>query len=67
MKKLVSLLFHRAVLMGVFLLIQIAVLVLMLLRFNEIFLPFYGVCVALSIVAVFWIVNRSSEPGYKIA
>ena len=67
MKKLVSLLFHRAVLMGVFLLIQIAVLVLMLLRFNEFFLPFYGVCVALSIVAVFWIVNRSSEPAYKIA
>ena len=32
MKKLVSLLFHRAVLMGVFLIIQIAVLVLMLLR-----------------------------------
>ena len=35
MKKLVSLLFHRAVLMGVFLLIQIAVLVLMLLRFLD--------------------------------
>ena len=67
MKKLVSLLFHRAVLMGVFLLIQIAVLVLMLLRFNDFFLPFYGICVALSIVAVFWIVNRSSEPAYKIA
>lgn len=67
MKKLVSLLFHRAVLMGVFLIIQIAVLVLMLLRFNEFFLPFYGICVALSIVAVFWIVNRSSEPAYKIA
>lgn len=67
MKKLVSLLFHRAVLMGVFLIIQIAVLVLMLLRFNEFFLPFYGICVALSIAAVFWIVNRSSEPAYKIA
>ena len=67
MKKLVSLLFHRAVVMGIFLLIQIAVLVVMLLRFNEFFLPFYGVCVALSIAAVFWIVNRSSEPAYKIA
>ena len=67
MKKLVSLLFHRAVVMGIFLLIQIAVLVVMLLRFNEFFLPFYGVCVALSVVAVFWIVNRSSEPAYKIA
>ena len=67
MKKLVSLLFHRAVVMGIFLLIQIAVLVVMLLRFNEFFLPFYGVCVTLSVVAVFWIVNRSSEPAYKIA
>ena len=67
MKKLVSLLFHRVVLVAVFLIIQIAVLVVMLLRFNEFFLPFYGVCVALSVAAVFWIVNRSSEPAYKIA
>ena len=67
MKKLVSLLFHRVVLVAFFLLIQVAVLVVMLLRFNNYFLPFYGVCVAISLFAVFWIVGRQSDPAYKIA
>lgn len=67
MKKLVSLLFHRVVIVAIFLLIQIGVLVVMLLRFNSYFLPFYGLCVALSIAAVFWIVGRRSDPAYKIA
>lgn len=67
MKKLVSLLFHRVVLVALFLLIQVGVLVVVLLRFNSYFLPFYGVCVAVSIAAVFWIVGRRSDPAYKIA
>ena len=67
MKKLVSLLFHRAVLVGLFLVIQIATLVVMLLNFNNLFLPLYGVCFALSLFAVFWITGRSGEPAYKIA
>ena len=40
MKKLVSLLFHRVVLVALFLLIQIAILVVILLNFNNLFLPF---------------------------
>ena len=64
MKKLVSLLFHRVVLVAFFLLIQVAVLVVMLLRFNNYFLPFYGVCVAISLFAVFWIVGRQSDPAH---
>ena len=67
MKRLVSLLFHRVVLVGLFLIIQIAILVVMLLNFNNLFLPFYGVCFALSLFAVFWITGRSGEPAYKIA
>ena len=67
MKKLVSLLFHRVVLVALFLVIQIAILVVMLLNFNHYFLPFYGVCFALSLFAVFWITGRSGEPAYKIA
>ena len=39
----------------------------MLLRFNNYFLPFYGVCVAISLFAVFLIVGRQSDPAYKIA
>lgn len=48
MKKLVSLLFHRVVLVAVFILIQIAVLLVMILRFNSYFVYFYWLCVAVS-------------------
>lgn len=67
MKKLVSLLFHRVVLVAVFLIIQIVFLAVMLLNVNNYFLPLYSFCVALSIFAVFWIVGRRSDPAYKIA
>ena len=67
MKKMVSLLFHRGVIVGIFIIIQIMVLVVMLLGFNTYFLPIYIFCTALSVFAVFWIVGRQSDPGYKIA
>ena len=67
MKKMVSLLFHRGVMVGIFIFIQVVVLVVMLLGFNTYFLPIYVFCTALSVFAVFWIVGRQSDPGYKIA
>ena len=67
MKKLVSLLFHRVVLVAVFILIQIAVLLVMILRFNSYFVYFYWLCVAVSILAVLWILGNRSDPAYKIA
>ena len=67
MKKMVSLLFHRGVMVGIFIFIQVVVLVVMLLGFNTYFLPIYVFCPALSVFAVFWIVGRQSDPGYKIA
>ena len=67
MKKRVSLLFHRVVLVAVFILIQIAVLLVMILRFNSYFVYFYWLCVAVSILAVLWILGNRSDPAYKIA
>ncbi len=66
MKKLVSILFHRMVLVALFLMIQVGVLVAIILRFNNFFLPLYVLCIVVSIVAVFWIAGNRSDPGYKI-
>lgn len=66
-KKLLRLLFHRMVLVGTAILAQLVILLLMLLRFQEYFVYFYGVSIAVSVVAVLYILNNRSNPAYKIA
>jgi hypothetical protein len=39
----------------------------MILRFNSYFVYFYWLCVAVSILAVLWILGNRSDPAYKIA
>ena len=67
MKKLVSLLFHRVVIVAFFLVVQLVVLLVMILRFNSYFIYFYWFCIALSVLVVIWIVGNQSNPAYKIA
>lgn len=67
MKKLSSLLFHRVVLVALALLFQLAVLVVVMVKFGEFFIPFYWCAVVLSLAAVLWVVNSRSNAGYKIA
>lgn len=67
MKKLSSVLFHRAVLVAVAILLQLGVLVVTMWKFGEYFIPFYWCAVALSLLVVLWVVNSRSNTGYKIA
>ncbi|MCI8537583.1 MAG: cardiolipin synthase [Oscillospiraceae bacterium] len=67
MKKMVGLLFHRVVIVGVSLFIQVALLVSMVLVFSDYFINFYFFCVAVSVAVVLWIVGNRSNPAYKIA
>jgi len=67
MKKLLSRVFHRTVLVALLLLLQIALLLAVILRFSDYFLYFYLVCVIISVLAVLHIVNSGGDPGYKIA
>lgn len=67
MKKLVSLLFHRMFLVGFFLVVQVAALMIVIVQFNEYVFYFYWFCFALSMLTVLWIVSNKSDPGYKIA
>lgn len=67
MHKLLSAMFHRTVIAGLFLLLQITMLVVFVLRFHEYYIPFYMVCVALSLVVSIWVVSSRREAAYKIS
>lgn len=67
LKKLASLVFHRTALVALLLILQGAVLILMMARFSAYFVYFYWSCVVLSVLVVLWIVEKQSDPGYKIA
>ena len=67
MKKVVSLVFHRGVLVGASILLQILALVVMLMKFQGYFVYFYGICTFLSLLVVLYIINSKSNPGFKIA
>ena len=66
MKKLLYFLTHRSVIVAVSLLVQIAILVLMIVRFSENFTQFYWVCIFVSFLAALGIVSSRSDPAYKI-
>lgn len=66
-KKLFKIMFHRAVLTGMALLVQATLLVAVILKFKQYFVFFYGVSIVLSIVAVVLIINSDMSSGYKIA
>ncbi|MEG2677957.1 MAG: PLDc N-terminal domain-containing protein, partial [Oscillospiraceae bacterium] len=67
MKKVLNSAFSRAVIVGIFMLIQAAILVVMLLLFQEYWVYFYAVCFAITMLAVLHIINSNSNPAYKIA
>ena len=66
-KTLFQLLFHRVVLVGLAILAQLAILLVMLLRFQEYFVYFYAISITVSVAAVLYIINNRSNPAYKIA
>ena len=66
-KKLLSLLFHRSVIVAVLIAVQIAILIAAMLQFSGNFVYLYWIFFGLSAAAVLIIVERQTEPGYKIA
>ncbi len=67
MKKLLQMLFQRVVIVGLLILLQIAILVVMVLRFDDYFVYFYAVCIAISLFSVLYIISNKENPAYKIA
>lgn len=67
LKKIGSILFHRTALVALFLLFQIGLLIVTILRFSDYFIPIYLVCAMVSLFVVLYIINKKGDPGYKIA
>ena len=66
-KKLFRLLFHRLVFAGAALVVQVGILLVLLLRFGDYFVYFYGVSAVAGLALVLYIINNRSNPAYKIA
>ncbi len=67
MKKMFSLLFSRVVLVAGSMVLQAMILLVMLVKFQEYFAYFYGICTLLSLVIALYVINSKINPGYKIA
>jgi cardiolipin synthase len=66
-KKLLKLLFSRAVFVSLLLLLQLGLLIFLMLRLSKHFYLFDIGMLLLSLVAVFYIISRPSNPTYKLA
>lgn len=66
-KRLHQLLHHRLVIGGLGILLQLFLLIIFILRFNEYFAVFYAISLLLSALLVVGIINSDSNPAYKIA
>lgn len=60
-------LLHRAVIIGIGILLQLLLLITVIHKLNEFFAFFYAGSIIISIAVVFWIINSNSNPAYKIA
>lgn len=67
MKKALYFLFHRSALIAFSLLTQIAIFVVMIVKFSEYTETFYWCCIILSVLAALLIVGSRMDPAYKIA
>ena len=67
MKKVLYILFHRSVVVGMSLLAQVVTLIVMVMFFSGHTQGFYWCCIALSVVAAMLILGSSIDPAYKIA
>ena len=67
MKSVIKFLYRRIVLISLAIILQLAILIGIISKFNEYFVYFYWISLFASIVAVLWIINDRINPSYKIA
>lgn len=67
LKKNFNLIGHRVFLVPLIMILQFALILLMIIKFNNYFIHFYIICSILSIMMVLYIVSSRANPGYKIA
>ncbi len=67
MRKFIRLLVSRGVITGLLVLFQIGILLLIVLKFTEYFLPFQLASILLGVICGIMIIRNNSNPAYKIA
>lgn len=67
MKFVSKILFSRAAVIVFALLIQLALIIGVIVKFQEYFVIFYAVSMVISLAAVLWILHNNINPTYKIA
>ncbi|AQP53194.1 cardiolipin synthase [Vagococcus penaei] len=67
MNKLLKILTNRAIIVGLLMVIQLAVLFSIVYRFSEYFVYFYFIYLLISVAVILKIINSRSNPAYKIA
>ncbi len=67
MKNIINLLFHRITIFSISIILQALSLIIIIWRFSNYLAYFYTGFTILSILAVLYIVNKDSNPEYKIA
>ena len=67
LKNTLKILLGRVGIIGLLIFIQLLILILFMINFQNYFVYFYGICGVLSLTCVFFILNNNSNPGYKIA
>lgn len=66
MSKIGKILFHRVAIIGVSIILQICVYIVTILAFSEYMIYLHWAFIAVSALAVLWIINDRSNPGYKL-
>lgn len=66
MKRLFKLLLNRIVVAAVFILIQLAFLIALIIGLSDHFVYVYGALLLLSIAMIVWIVNKNDNPSVKL-
>lgn len=67
MKKILGFFFHRIFIVSILIIIQFIILVEMIWKFHNYFVYFYFLSILVSFLALLYIINGRSNPGYKIA
>lgn len=67
MKKLLELLLNRVVIVFILLVVQVVLLAVALIRFNEYFVYFYVLSAAINFIILMRIINSRRNPAYKLA
>jgi cardiolipin synthase len=67
MKKILKVMFSRMVIVSLLILIQIAILVITIVKLSEEFVYLYAFFEILSIIVSIYIVSRNDNPSYKLA